>query len=150
VLTSGSAHPPGFPASSESAATGRGYLGRGLAAERAVPIRSEEAKRLYRTGDLVRRRVDGRLEYRGRIDDQAKVRGFRVELGEIEAALAQHPFVQQSAVVARDDASGQKQLFAYFVPRPGRDLSATELRTFLGERLPATWCRRDPRRPARL
>jgi amino acid adenylation domain-containing protein len=134
--------PPGVPGELWIGGHGvaRGYLGRpDLTAERFLPdpFGGETGQRIYRTGDLVRRRVDGRLEYLGRTDEQAKVRGFRVELGEVEAALAQHPFVQSGAVVARDDSSGQKRLFAYFVVRPGHDPSATELRTFLGERLPA-------------
>ncbi|HVQ32095.1 MAG TPA: amino acid adenylation domain-containing protein, partial [Vicinamibacteria bacterium] len=118
----------------------RGYLGRPeLTAERFVPdpFAGQGGRRLYRTGDLVRRLSDGRLEYLGRQDDQAKIRGFRVELGEIETALTQHPFVEAATVVARDDSSGQKRLFAYFVARADRAPSATELRAFLGERLPA-------------
>jgi amino acid adenylation domain-containing protein/non-ribosomal peptide synthase protein (TIGR01720 family) len=112
----------------------RGYLGRPeLTAERFVPdpFASRAGARAYRTGDLARRRPDGALEYLGRTDHQVKVRGFRVELGEIEAALALHPEVGEAAVVAREDASGHARLVAYLaggVPAGVRD--------FLRERLP--------------
>ncbi len=114
----------------------RGYLSRPeLTAERFVPDPfAPEACRgahAYRTGDLARRRPDGALEYLGRTDHQVKVRGFRVELGEIEAALALHPEVGEAAVVAREDASGHARLVAYLaggVPGGVRD--------FLRERLP--------------
>jgi amino acid adenylation domain-containing protein/non-ribosomal peptide synthase protein (TIGR01720 family) len=98
-----------------------GYLRRDeLTAEKFVPhpFRIDAAKRLYRTGDLVCRRADGNLEFLGRIDNQIKIRGFRVELGEIEAALGLHPAVQEACVDARPDAYGDKRLVAYVVPRP--------------------------------
>ncbi|HEX7240208.1 MAG TPA: amino acid adenylation domain-containing protein, partial [Longimicrobiaceae bacterium] len=87
------------------AQVGRGYLGRAdLSADRFVPdaFSGEAGVRLYRTGDRVRWLAGGELEYLGRIDFQVKVRGFRVELGEVEAALAGHPSVREAAVVARD------------------------------------------------
>jgi non-ribosomal peptide synthetase component F len=84
----------------------RGYLGApGLTAERFVPdpFGAEPGGRLYRTGDLVRYRPDGNLEFLGRIDHQVKLRGFRVELGEIESVLGQHPEVKGAVVVARPE-----------------------------------------------
>jgi amino acid adenylation domain-containing protein len=118
----------------------RGYLNKPAAtAERFVPDpfdRRPEA-RLYRTGDLVRWRVDGSLEFLGRLDSQVKLRGFRIELAEIETALGRHPAIRQAAVVLREDRPGEKRLVAYFVA--GDDSVApedSELRAFLATSLP--------------
>ncbi|HVR95471.1 MAG TPA: amino acid adenylation domain-containing protein, partial [Thermoanaerobaculia bacterium] len=99
----------------------RGYFRRPeLTADRFIPdavsgVIGARGERLYRTGDLVRWRADGNLEFLGRLDHQVKIRGHRVELGEIEAALSRHPAVKQSVVVARGDASGGQRLVAYVV-----------------------------------
>jgi natural product biosynthesis luciferase-like monooxygenase protein/amino acid adenylation domain-containing protein len=150
----------------------RGYLARPeLTAERFVPnpfvderrtTKDEESdssfvlrpsSRLYATGDLARYRPDGSIEYLGRSDQQIKLRGYRIEPGEIAAALARHPSVREAVVLARTDAPGEQRLVAYvvpadderrtpnderadssFVPRPSSIIQ--ELRDFLSERLP--------------
>jgi len=117
----------------------RGYLARpALTAEKFVPdpYSDHPGARLYRTGDRVRWKADGALEFVGRMDDQVKVRGFRVEPGEIEAALRAHPAVAEAAVAARPDAEGVLSLAAYVVPREGAALETAELRAFLASHLP--------------
>src|SRR6266446_7373570 len=96
------------------AGVGRGYLNRSeLTAQKFIPhpFSEQTCARLYRTGDWARVREDGEIEFAGRHDQQVKLRGFRVELGEIEVALTRHPSVRESIVVARDDA-GDKKLIA--------------------------------------
>ncbi|HVR99030.1 MAG TPA: phosphopantetheine-binding protein, partial [Thermoanaerobaculia bacterium] len=120
----------------------RGYLGRpDLTAAAFVPhllagIRSEPGARLYRTGDLVRWLPDGGLEFLGRRDHQVKLRGMRVELGEVEGVLEAHPGVRECALLLRDDCGGR--LAAYVVLEPsGEEATAERLRGFLTESLPA-------------
>lgn len=107
----------------------QGYLRRvSLTEEKFVPhpFADDPEARLYKTGDLVRWRGTGDIEFLGRMDEQVKVRGFRVELGEIEAELGQHPTVQEAVVVARADAHGDKRLVAYVVPRAEPDAATSE------------------------
>jgi thioesterase domain-containing protein/acyl carrier protein len=113
----------------------RGYLNQPeLTAERFVPNPFGEG-RLYRTGDLVRWRPDGQLEFLGREDRQVKVRGFRVEPGEVEAALVAHPGVREAAVVAPRDQDGARRMTAFVVAGDG--VGEAELRAHLAGRLPA-------------
>jgi len=123
---------------------GNGYFGQPeLTAAKFIPdpfggVSGQGGTRLYRTGDLARLRPDGQLELLGRIDFQVKVRGVRIELGEVTAALAQHPAAREAVAVARKDASGAVRLIGYVVPREPvapADL-ATDLRSFLRGRLP--------------
>ncbi|HEX2094053.1 MAG TPA: AMP-binding protein, partial [Longimicrobiaceae bacterium] len=118
----------------------RGYLGRPeLTAAVFVPDpwAGEAGARMYRTGDRVRRLPDGTLEFLGRMDDQVKVRGHRVEPGEVAEALGAHPRLAQAAVVARESAAQGRHLVAYVVARRGEPIpTAGELRDFLSRTLP--------------
>ena len=117
----------------------RGYLNRAdLTAERFVPNPFSESggERLYRTGDLARWLAHGEVEFLGRVDHQVKVRGFRVEPGEIEAALCELAWVREAVVVAREEASGGKRLVAYVVGEGENELSGERLRVALRGRLP--------------
>ncbi len=116
----------------------RGYHNRPeFTADRFIPHPHGPAgARLYRTGDLARYLPDGRIEFVGRLDQQVKVRGFRIELEEIEIALASHPAVRQCVVLARADGGREKQLVAYVVLQAERELTATEMRSYLGRHLP--------------
>ncbi|TYP15978.1 non-ribosomal peptide synthase/polyketide synthase [Xenorhabdus doucetiae] len=120
------------------AGVARGYLNRPeLTAERflADSFSAEPDARMYKTGDLGRWLPDGTIEYLGRNDFQVKLRGFRIELGEIEARLMQCPGVREAVVLAREDATGQKQLVAYLRPQEGVELLPAELRRQLARHL---------------
>ncbi|MEU1150727.1 amino acid adenylation domain-containing protein [Streptomyces sp. NPDC005863] len=111
----------------------RGYLGRpGLTSERFVadPF-GPPGERMYRTGDLVRWRPDGQLVFLGRADHQVKVRGFRVELGEIESTLTGHPDVRACAVIVREG-----RLVGYVIPADGADPDTAQVRAYLADALP--------------
>ena len=97
----------------------KGYIHRPeLSRERFLPDPFNPGQRMYRTGDRVRYLADGNIEYLGRTDDQVKWRGFRIEPGEIEARLADHPAVRQAAVLLREDTPADKRLVAYLVAAP--------------------------------
>lgn len=119
----------------------RGYHGRPApTAERFLPdpFSAEPGARMYRTGDIARLRVhDGALEYRGRADHQVKLRGHRIELGEVEAALAGRPEVVHVAVTVREDMRGGPRMVAYLVTAGGSEPAAEELRKHLRSTLPA-------------
>ncbi|SCK04890.1 non-ribosomal peptide synthase domain TIGR01720/amino acid adenylation domain-containing protein [Streptomyces sp. WMMB 714] len=120
----------------------RGYVNRPeLTAKQFIPnpFPSDLADRLYRTGDLVRRRVDGNIDYLGRLDHQVKLRGYRIELGEIETVLMRQEQVADSVVVVREDHAGDQRLVAYLVPDPAAgaaDELRRTLRDALGDKLP--------------
>jgi amino acid adenylation domain-containing protein/FkbH-like protein len=115
----------------------RGYLGRpGLTGDRFVPSPFAEGERLYRTGDLARWSAAGELEYLGRVDHQLKLRGFRIEPGEIEATLRSHGSVKDAIVVAREDSPGDKRLVAYVIASSDTIVDLSDLRLYLKRSLP--------------
>ncbi|BAZ82714.1 non-ribosomal peptide synthetase [Sphaerospermopsis kisseleviana CS-549] len=122
----------------------RGYLNRPeLTEERFIshPFHNPKSKiqnpKLYKTGDLARYLPDGNIEFVGRVDNQVKIRGFRIELGEVEAALSQHPDIKQAVVIVREDVPGDKRLVAYVVSDQKSPVTATTLKSFLEDKLPA-------------
>ncbi len=115
-----------------------GYLKRPeLTAARFVPdrFRGGEA-RMYRTGDIVAWRADGQLLYHRRVDHQVKLRGYRIELGEIETVLAEHAAIERCVVIVREDRPGDARVVAYVVLRPGKTLTASDVRKHLRKKLP--------------
>jgi amino acid adenylation domain-containing protein len=120
-------------------ALARGYFERPELTAKAFiadPFSADPSERLYKTGDLARYLPDGNIQYLGRIDHQVKIRGMRVELGEIETILNRQPRIVQSEVVVRDNAPGEPQLVAYLVLREGSSLTAAELRQLLLSTVP--------------
>lgn len=117
----------------------RGYLNSpDLTAEKFIPspFGGETGARLYKTGDLARYRSDGNIEFLGRIDHQVKVRGFRVELGEVQVVLQQHSRIREAVVTTRESSSGDLNLVAYLVPEVDQTPKVGELREFLKQKLP--------------
>jgi amino acid adenylation domain-containing protein len=117
----------------------RGYLHRAeLTAERFLPdpFNPGRNSRMYKTGDLARYLADGQIAFIGRADQQIKLRGYRIEPGEIENALTRHSAIQQAAVTTLDDDTDEKRLVAYLVPQQEQQVNATMLHTFLQASLP--------------
>jgi amino acid adenylation domain-containing protein/thioester reductase-like protein len=116
----------------------RGYLNRvEMTEQRFVPdpFSSKPNARLYKTGDLARIMPDGSIQFIGRVDNQVKIRGHRIELGDIEATICQYPEIQEAAVITREDNVGEKQLVAYLVAANSQNLYSN-LRAYLKEKLP--------------
>jgi amino acid adenylation domain-containing protein len=117
----------------------RGYLNQPeVTAAKFIPdpFGKEPGARLYKTGDLARYWPDGRVEFLGRLDHQVKLRGYRIELEEIEATLAKHPAVREHVVLVREDKPSEKRLIAYIVADPAQAPTSHELRHFLKAKLP--------------
>ena len=116
----------------------RGYFKRAdLTAEKFVPnLFGEPGERLYRTGDLARWLPDGNIEFLGRIDHQIKIRGFRVELGEIESVLEKHPNIKNAVVIAREDSPGDLRLVGYVTAHGSAKPDSAVLRAFLKDQVP--------------
>ncbi|NPC78897.1 non-ribosomal peptide synthase/polyketide synthase [Pyxidicoccus fallax] len=133
--------PPGVPGELFCAGEGlaHGYLNRPeLTAEKFIPdpFSTEPGARMYRTGDRARWLADGTVDFLGRADFQVKVRGFRIEPGEVEATLRMHEGVREAVVMAREDSPGGKRLVAYVVPVSPSSVDAEALRVFLKQKLP--------------
>ena len=119
-------------------AVGEGYWRQADKTEAAFvasPFPEVAVGRMYRTGDLSRWMPDGTIEFLGRIDQQVKVRGFRIEPGEVEAVMTKHPGVQDAAVVVVEDGAGNRRLVGHFVPHKDALLSAADLRQYLKSQL---------------
>jgi amino acid adenylation domain-containing protein len=134
--------PPGVPGELcvGGQGVGRGYLSQpGLSAEKFVPnpFSHEPGARLYRTGDLCTFLPDGNIHFIGRIDHQVKIRGLRIELGEIKAALLQYPGIRDAFMHLWQDRRNEKRLVAYFIARNDSAIALPALRKFLKERLPS-------------
>lgn len=132
--------PPGVPGELYlgGVSLGRGYHDRAdLTAERFVPhpFSQQGGERLYKTGDLVRYRSDGEIEFLGRLDHQVKLRGMRLELGEIEEVVSRHPLVQECAVVLHQESPVEKQLIAYLTTKQA-SLTPKGLRDYVRDILP--------------
>jgi len=117
----------------------RGYFNRPeLTDEKFIPnpFSNEPNSRLYKTGDVAKYLPDGNIEFLGRKDDLVKIRGYRVDLGEVEAVLSKHPQISQAVTTVHGDSAREKFLAAYFIPMMGQTVTNANLRDFLAERLP--------------
>jgi len=117
----------------------QGYLNRpNLTAERFIadPFNPKSQARLYKTGDIARYLPDGNIQFIGRTDFQIKFRGYRIEPGEIEAALRQHPAVRDTAVIVREDEPNNQRLVGYIVPSENQTVDKHGLRRYLNQKLP--------------
>ncbi|MCX7569416.1 amino acid adenylation domain-containing protein [Tumebacillus sp. DT12] len=115
----------------------KGYLNRPeLTAERFVPDPFDTGANMYKTGDAARWLPDGNIEYIGRLDNQVKLRGLRIELGEVESVLGQHPAVREAVVTVREDEPNQVRLVGYVVPRTGGVVDEADVYQFLSRQLP--------------
>ncbi len=113
----------------------RGYLNRPeLTSQKFVRNPYKEGGRLYRSGDLARFLPGGDMEYLGRIDNQVKIRGHRIELGEVESSILKHEEVKEAVVLGKEDKSGEISLYAFIVPY--KEITAAQLREFLSKELP--------------
>ena len=101
------------------------------------PFSAEPGARMYKTGDLARWREDGVVEFLGRIDNQVKIHGYRIEPGEIEIALRTHKIIHQACVVPHTDETGVKRLVAYFTTAGNSELSGKDVKQFLSGKIPA-------------
>ena len=120
------------------ASVSRGYLNRPeLTSQRFIPNPFRNGDRLYRTGDTVRCLPDGNLEFLGRVDNQVKIRGHRIEPGEVEAAMMKHPEIGEAIVMAQENGLAGKRLIAFVVGKGLRAPAASELRAFLRRIVPA-------------
>jgi amino acid adenylation domain-containing protein len=133
--------PPGTPGELYIGGEGvaAGYLNRPeLTAERFVanPLSGDPADRIYRTGDIVRHDAQGRLEFLGRVDQQVKIRGARVELGEIEVVMRRHPAIRDAVAIVREQRGGDQRLIAYAVLNPAEPIAAGDLRAWVATQLP--------------
>ena len=117
----------------------RGYRGRPELTDARFlpdPFAAQPGARMYRSGDLARFLPDGQLEFLGRLDQQVKIHGYRIEPGEIEVALSEHEAVREVVAMVREDPGGRQCLVAYFVPREGRAVTGNQLRLWLRNRFP--------------
>ena len=134
--------PPGTPGELYTGGDGvaRGYLNDRVTTEEKFlrdPFSDEPGARMYRTGDLARWRDDGVVEFLGRLDNQVKIHGYRIEPGEIEIALRTHKLVNQACVAPYCDKDGSKRLVGYFTTSENRELASKELKQFLSGKVPA-------------